>query len=125
VLIISFKPYRKYLDTQFQLTRPMISSGPALHLLYSTGRRNVLCLHTTLSLTPIHDLMSLFTHLGKAVFEPTFDSHEVLVFDFTLGRGESGLQGEGFGVWGIVDKTSLRDTKDKRWDLVCLAVYLY
>lgn len=96
----------------------MVSSGPGLHLLYSTGRRNMLCMHTTLTLTPIHDVVALGMHFGKAIIEPTYDASETLIFNITLGRGEAGLQGEAFGVWAIVAKNAMRETREKRWDLV-------
>lgn len=95
-----------------------MSSSSALHLLYSTGRRNLLCLHTTITLLPLHDLIGLVIQFGKSIIEPTNDVSEGLVFQYTLGRGSEGLQGEGVGVWAVVDKGALRETKSKRWDLV-------
>ncbi|WVR05374.1 hypothetical protein IAU60_002388 [Kwoniella sp. DSM 27419] len=110
-------PYQSLLSSQFSTLRPLLSSSPALHLLYASGRRNLLSLHTTISLLPIHDLAGLIIHFGKSIIEPTYDSSENIQFDFTLGRGEYGLQGEGAGVWGIVSKDALRQTKQTRWDL--------
>ena len=69
-------------------------------------------------LQPYHDVAGIVTNLVKSVIEPTFDSSEGLVWNVTLGRGEAGLQGEGFGVWGIVHKSNLRSVKQQRWDLV-------
>ena len=100
------------------MTRPLLSSGPALHLLYSTGRRNVLCLHTTLSLLPYHDVAGLLMHVGKSILDPTYDGSEGIVFELTLGRGDAGIQSEGVGVWALVDKGVMRQTREKRWDLV-------
>ncbi|KAK4684873.1 PAT complex subunit CCDC47, partial [Tremellales sp. Uapishka_1] len=111
------KPLIPYLSTQFTLLKPLVSSSPALHLLYATGRRNVLSLHTTISLLPLHDLAGLVVHLAKSVIDPTYDGSENILFDVTLGKGESGLQGEGVGVWAVVDKSAMRETKEKRWDL--------
>jgi hypothetical protein len=112
------KPYKTLLDSQFAQTKPMVSSSPAQHLIYSSGRRNVLSLHTTLKLLPLHDPVSLITDTIKSIIEPTHDASEVLLFDFTLGRGETGRQGENLGVWSIVDKGAMRETKATRWDLV-------
>jgi len=75
-------------------------------------------LHVTIILLPLHDIVSLAIHLGKSIIEPTFDGSEEIIFNLTLGKGEDGLQGEGIGVWGVVDKGAMRDTKQKRWDLV-------
>ncbi|WVW82862.1 hypothetical protein I302_104874 [Kwoniella bestiolae CBS 10118] len=113
----TIKPYESLLTNQFSQVRPLLSSSPALHLLYATGRRNLLSLHTTVSLLPIHDLAGLVIHFVKSVIEPTYNGAEQLNFDFTVGRGELGLQGEGLGVWGVVDKSALRETREKRWDL--------
>lgn len=96
----------------------MVSSGPALHLLYSTGRRNVLFLHTTLVLTPFHDLFGLVTGLVKSITDPTADASEAIKCELTLGRGSEGLQGEGLGVFAIVEKGAMSTTRASRWDLV-------
>ncbi|WRT67341.1 uncharacterized protein IL334_004311 [Kwoniella shivajii] len=110
-------PYQSFLSNQFTTIRPLLSSSPSLHLLYATGRRNLLSLHTTLSLLPIHDVAGLAIHFVKSIIEPTYNGGENLIFDYTLGRGELGLQGEGLGVWAVVDKSALRETREKRWDL--------
>lgn len=114
---LRIKPYLPLLNSQFSTVRPLLSSGPALHLVYATGRRNLISLHTTITLWPIHDVMTFLVHIGKALFEPTYDSSESLVFEATLGRGENGQQGEGPGVWAVVDKNAMRETRKKRWDL--------
>ena len=119
------KPYKALLDSQFSQTKPMVSSSPSQHLLYSSGRRNMLSLHTTLKLMPFHDPMTLILDTFKSVVEPTHDNSETLLFNFTLGRGEQGRQGEGLGVWSIVDKSAMRETKSKRWDLVSHLFYLW
>ncbi|GFZ45782.1 hypothetical protein JCM24511_03512 [Saitozyma sp. JCM 24511] len=113
----TIKPFEKTIDSQFKVSRPLLSSGPSLHLLYSTGRRNVLCMHSTITLTPLHDIASLAIHYGKAIIEPAYDVSETVLFDLTLGRGADGLQGEGLGVWAIADKSAMRDIREKRWDL--------
>ncbi|WWC60899.1 uncharacterized protein I303_103475 [Kwoniella dejecticola CBS 10117] len=113
----SIKPYESLLAHQFSSVRALLASSPSLWLLYATGRRNLLSLHVTVSLLPIHDLAGLVIHFVKSIIEPTYDGSENINFDFTLGRGEYGLQGEGLGVWGIVDKSALRETREKRWDL--------
>lgn len=117
-LTSSIKPLRPLIDSQFLRSRDLQHSGPAQHLLYSTGRRNVLSLHTTILLTPIHDLFALVVHFGKSIIEPTYDGGEHVVFNLTLGRGEDGQQGEGLGVWAVSDKSVMRQIREKRWDLV-------
>lgn len=112
------RPYDDLLKTNFAATRPLVHSGPSQHLSYSTGRRNVLSLHGTLKLFPFHDIAGILTNLVKPIIEPTADVSEGLVWSLTLGRGDAGLQGEGAGVWAVVNKTDLRAVKEKRWDLV-------
>jgi hypothetical protein len=111
-------PYEALLRSNFTATRPLVSSGPSQHLSYSSGRRNTLALHGTLTLQPYHDVVGVLTNVVKSIIEPTFDSSEGLTWGLTLGRGELGLQGEGLGVWGIVNKGYLKSVKEKRWDLV-------
>lgn len=101
----------------FTSVRPLLSSSSALHLLYATGRRNVLCLQATLKLQPLHDIISLIWQTVWSIIEPTSDNSEALEVDLTLGRGASGLQGEAAGVWAIIDKGSLTKTRT-RFDLV-------
>ncbi|CAD6567438.1 MAG: hypothetical protein TREMPRED_003625 [Tremellales sp. Tagirdzhanova-0007] len=115
---VMIAPYKPLLDSQFAATRPLLSSGPSLHLLYSSGRRNVLCLHTTLTLLPLHDLVGLLYRFGRSIVDPTHDISEGILFELTLGRGDAGLQSESVGVWAVVDKDSMRQTREKRWDLV-------
>lgn len=116
----SVKSLKPFIDSQFLRTRDLAHSGPAQHLLYSTGRRNALGLHTTIILYPIHDLVALIIHLGKSIIEPTYDGGEYIVFNLTLGSGSEGRQGEGVGVWAVSDKSGMRQLREKRWDLVCL-----
>ncbi|WVQ78559.1 hypothetical protein IAT38_000645 [Cryptococcus sp. DSM 104549] len=110
-------PFKPYLSTQFTSTRGLIASSPSLHLLFATGRRSVLALHATLELTPFQDLPSLVYHFARSLIEPTFDGSEKIVWDLTLGMGADGLQGEGVGVWSVVEKGVMRDLKSKRWDM--------
>jgi hypothetical protein len=77
-----------------------------------------LSLHTTVTLLPIHDFFGLIIHFGRTVIEPNYDGAEGIVFDLTMGKGAEGFQGEGAGVWAVVDKDAMRETKEKRWDLV-------
>lgn len=117
-LTISFAPYQSLLNSNFTATRPLVASGPSQHLSYSSGRRNALALQGTLILQPYHDVAGILTTLVKSVIEPTYDSSEGMIWHLTLGRGDAGLQGEGLGVWGIVNKSNLRFVKQQRWDLV-------
>ncbi|WWC89776.1 uncharacterized protein L201_004702 [Kwoniella dendrophila CBS 6074] len=114
----TIKPFESLLSNQFSQLKGLLSSSPSLYLLYGSGRRNLLSLHTTISLYPIHDLAGLIINFVKSIIEPTFNNNELIQFDFTLGRGELGLQSQdSLGVWSIVDKSALRETREKRWDL--------
>lgn len=112
------KQLRPLIDTQFLRSREKLSaSGPAQHLLYSSGRRNVLGLHTTILLYPIHDIFSLILTFGKSLIEPTAEFGESIVFNVLLGKGDEGKQGEGVGVWAVTEKGQM-NLREKRWDLV-------
>jgi hypothetical protein len=111
-------PYMASIESQFSFVRPLVSSGPALHLLYASGRRNAVALHTTLTLLPRHDIISLIRHFARMIYEPTYDAGEKIQFAFTLGRGDQGLQGEGVGVWAVVEKGFMRQFRAERWDMV-------
>ncbi|WOO81359.1 UPF0674 endoplasmic reticulum membrane protein [Vanrija pseudolonga] len=112
-----YDPYVSLIKSQFTLVRPAVPSSSALHLLYATGRRNVLALHATLTLLPYHDIITLVYEFAWSIIEPTADISEGFTFGLTLGRGAAGLQGEGLGVWALVNKNSLKKVKEQRYDL--------
>lgn len=113
----TLKSLKNTIDAQFLRSREKLaSSGPAQHLMYSSGRRNALGLHTTIMLYPIHDIFSLFLSFGKSLIEPTAEFGESIVFNLTLGKGDEGKQGEGIGVWAVTEKSQMR-LREKRWDL--------
>lgn len=109
-------PFVPFLKSQFTMVKPLVSSSSALHLLYATGRRNVLSLHATLKLQPLHDIIMLLFTNAWAIVDPTTDNAEALEFDITLGRGSSGFQGDGVGVWAIIDKGVMTNER-KRFDM--------
>lgn len=111
-------PYLPTLAAQFTEVRPMTSSSSALHLVFATGRRNVLAVHATLKLMPLHDVIQLVWNTVNSVIDPLAQTGESLIFQFTLGRGASGLQGEAAGVWAIVNKTGMAQVREQRFDLV-------
>ena len=112
------KALKPTVDAQFLRSREKLEpSGPAQHLWYSSGRRNVLGLHTTILLYPIHDIFSFVLAFGKSLIEPTAEFGESIVFNLTLGKGDDGKQGEGVGVWAVTEKSQMR-LREKRWDLV-------
>lgn len=94
----------------------MLASSPALYLLYASGRRNVLSLHATLKLFPLHDVLMAVWNTAWAIIEPTTDSSESLEFDVTLGSGSAGLQ-DGVGVWGVIDKGLMHSIRKTRYDM--------
>ncbi|TYJ58153.1 hypothetical protein B9479_001249 [Cryptococcus floricola] len=112
----TIQPYITLIRSQFSSTRPLLHSSPALHLLFATGRRSVLALHTTISLYPIHDLPMFLFGLGRSFIEPTYVFEENVVFDFTIGHGADGVS-DGTGVVAIVSKDGMKDVRSKRWDL--------
>ncbi|CAK9784055.1 DUF1682-domain-containing protein [Cutaneotrichosporon oleaginosum] len=110
-------PYIPTLQDQFTKVQPMMSSSSALHLIFATGRRNVLAAHVTLKLKPFHDLIQMVWTTADALIDPLADSSETITFQFTLGRGASGFQGEGAGVWAVVNKDGMAKLREKRFDL--------
>ncbi|EIW70044.1 hypothetical protein TREMEDRAFT_68451 [Tremella mesenterica DSM 1558] len=114
----TISPFRSLLETQFERIRPLVSASPAKRLLYATGRRNVLFLHATILFWPWHDVAGFIQHLGMIIFAPAYDGSETITFEVTLGRGEDGLQdGQGVGVWALVNKSILRTLRQARYDL--------
>ncbi|ORX33760.1 hypothetical protein BD324DRAFT_638477 [Kockovaella imperatae] len=113
----TFDRFKPLLKSNFSSFYKLVHSGPGQHLQYATGRRNIISLHGTLMLYPFHDLFGLIVRLVKMIIEPTFDGSESLSWNLTLGRGETGLQGDGLGVWAVVDKGSIRQIRADRWDL--------
>jgi hypothetical protein len=105
------------ISSQFAVVRPLLASSPALHLLYATGRRNVLALHATLKLYPLHDVIMLAWQFGNSLVDPTYDAGESIEFDLTLGRGSEGVQ-DGVGVWAVVDKGVMGRIRERRFDMV-------
>lgn len=110
-------PYVPLLESQFTQVRPMLSSSSALHLIFATGRRNVLAAHVTLTLKPFHDLLQLVLGVVMSIIEPTRDDSEALNITLTLGRGSSGLQDVGAGVWAVLNKSGMAVLREKRFDL--------
>lgn len=117
---VSYAPYESLVRSQFTLVRPVVSSSPALHLLFASGRRNVLALHATLKLWPLHDLIMLVWQFGNSLIDPTYDAGEGLEWDLTLGRGSEGLQ-DTVGVWAVVDKGTMATVRQRRFDMVSSA----
>ena len=72
-----------------------------------------------ISVSSIHCLAVRTSHgSGKSVIEPTYDGSEQVKLELTLGRGPEGLQGEGAGVWAVLNKSSMREIREQRFDLV-------
>lgn len=112
-----YAPFNALIHQQFSEVRPLLSSSSALHLLYASGRRNVLALHATLRLYPLHDILYMVWKFANSLLDPTYDNSEGIELDLTLGRGASGQQ-DGVGVWGIVDKGVMKRIREQRFDMV-------
>lgn len=113
-------PIEAFASQQFKAVRPMESSSSALHLIYASGRRNVLGFHASLKLSTLHDVIMLLWENIYSFIEPTKAEEPGLTLHYLLGRGTNGLQSEGAGVWGILNKNGMAGVREKRWDLVSI-----
>ncbi len=120
--------HKRVWDKQFRAMSPLtpkppLTDGPATHLQYFTGRRNVLSLHIIFSLIPRHNLLEWAYNFARSMFDPAFEQQQhvqdEVILDFTLGEGSLGMQGEGPGVWAVVDKSGVLPViRKERWDAV-------
>lgn len=114
-------------DKQFRAMSPLtpkppLTDGPSTHLLYFTGRRNLLSLHIIFNLKPRHNLLAYLYNFGYSLVEPAHEQEigveDQVVLDFTLGEGNLGLSGEGPGVWAMVDRSGVLPVfRKERWDV--------
>lgn len=109
--------------------QPLISDGPTTYLYYLTGRRNMLYLHVIFELIPRHSLAEWIAQTIYGVFvDPSAGAPEdTVTLEFCLGEGQvesksgkgaQGQQGEGPGVFAVVDKSGgvLKTIRKERWD---------
>lgn len=82
---------------------------------FSTGRRAITSLHTTLTLRPRHDLLQYVFQFLRGFVELNYRVCDEVELDFTFRPTANSVQE---CVWGVVAKDELKDIKANRWDLV-------
>lgn len=92
------------------------TDGSSDYFAFSTGRRGVTSLHTTLTLRPRHDIFQYAYQSIWGIVELNYRVGDELELDFTF-KDSSNIPD---CVWAVVAKDELRGIKEKRWDLVSL-----
>ena len=85
---------------------------------FSTGRRNVVSLHTIFTMRPRHDFFQLAFQTGRTFVDLQYRPRDNVQLDFKLSPG---ALNESF-VFAIVTKGELISVKDGRWDLVRILI---
>ncbi|KAJ3505951.1 hypothetical protein NLJ89_g7149 [Agrocybe chaxingu] len=80
---------------------------------FSTGRRNVVSLHTIFTLRPRHDFFQWLFQTGKTLVDLHYRPADDIQLDFKLAPG---ALADNF-VFAIVAKDELLSVKENRWDL--------
>jgi hypothetical protein len=83
---------------------------------FSTGRRAIKSLHTTLRLLPQHDFFQTLFHFGWSQYDLKYVPKDLALMEFHLDEATS-AQFPDF-VWAVVSKDLLSTIKEDRWDLV-------
>ncbi|KIP10601.1 hypothetical protein PHLGIDRAFT_33815 [Phlebiopsis gigantea 11061_1 CR5-6] len=101
-----------------QFTRPvqpggLTKDGSSDFFAYSTGRRAISSLHTTITLRPYHDFWQLAYQTLRGIVEITYRAEDEVELEFTF-QDSADVPG---CIWAIVAKDELKDIKDRRWDL--------
>ena len=91
-----------------------MSDGSSDFFAYSTGRRAISSLHTTITLRPYHDFWQLAYQTLRGIVEITYRAEDEVELEFTF-QDSADVPG---CIWAIVAKDELKDVKDRRWDLV-------
>ncbi|KAK7695823.1 hypothetical protein QCA50_000461 [Cerrena zonata] len=111
-----FDAHLIYFATQF--TKPvqpggLTQDGNSDFFGFSTGRRGIKSLHTTLTLRPRHDFFQWVYQLVWGLVQLDYKVADEVELDFTLKDGTAVPE----CVWAVVAKEELRGIKNNRWDL--------
>jgi PAT complex subunit CCDC47 len=107
-------------ETQFSApiakSGAIVQDGAADFFNYSTGRRGLVSLHSTICLLPRHDaLLRVFNFLWT-MYDLTYTPRDEIQLDFTLQPSNPTVP----FVWGIIKKDEMAEMRRTRWDLVCI-----
>ncbi|KAH7887722.1 DUF1682-domain-containing protein [Phlebopus sp. FC_14] len=94
---------------------PLISDGHSDFFIFSTGRRALASLHSTLTLRPRHDPLQILWQCVCALYDLRYGPVDVLTLDFAF-DADTVVSTPDF-VWAVVSKRQLSSIKDSRWDL--------
>ncbi|KAF8529028.1 DUF1682-domain-containing protein [Hysterangium stoloniferum] len=106
-------------DISVQFSSPIPKSGTITQdgacdfFNYSTGRRGVRSLHTTVALLPRHDALSMIYDFGWTLYDLTYTPKDEISLNFTLQPTGSTPP----FVWGIIKKDEMAQMRRSRWDL--------
>jgi hypothetical protein len=81
---------------------------------FSTGRRNLISLHTVFTLKPRHDIFQRIFQIGRSLVDLDYRVKDDITLDFRL--APNALPND--FVWAVVAKDELSTIKKERWDLV-------
>ena len=123
--IFAHHPYFHRLDAHVPLfeaqfsapiakSRAIVQDGACDFFNYSTGRRGLVSLHTTLALLPRHDVLLRVYNFLWTMYDLTYTPRDEIQLDFTL---QSSNPTSPF-VWGILKKDEMAEMRRTRWDLV-------
>ena len=102
-------------------SKGLIQDGNSDFFVFSTGRRNLVSLHTIFTLRPRHDFFQILFQTARTLIELPYRPTDDLQLDFKLAPG---TLNDNF-VFAIVAKDELLSIKDSRWDLVRFEVRVY
>ncbi|KAI0695727.1 hypothetical protein BC835DRAFT_933020 [Cytidiella melzeri] len=91
----------------------LTKDGHSDFFLFSTGRRAVASLHTTLTLRPRHDLLQYVYQFVRGIIELNLHYEDVLELDLTF-QDTANVPD---CVWAVVAKSEMKNIRDSRWDL--------
>ncbi|KAF5388120.1 hypothetical protein D9615_000427 [Tricholomella constricta] len=116
VIVPQFNAHRPILEKQF--SKPLGKSGLTKDgysdfFNFSTGRRNVMSLHTVFALQPRHDLFQWLYQFGRTLIDLHYRPKDDVTLDFKL---SASALNQDF-VWAVVAKDELLSIKEDRWDL--------
>ncbi|KAG6335635.1 hypothetical protein ID866_3451 [Astraeus odoratus] len=93
----------------------LIADGPADFFVFSTGRRAIASLHTTLALRPRHDLLQILWQYAWSAYDLRYEPFDVLTLDFTFDADAVSAVPD--FIWAVVRKSELTSIRGQRWDL--------
>jgi len=114
-----FNTHMSLLKTQFSSPMPksgtITQDGACDFFNYSTGRRGVRSLHTTVALLPRHDALSMIYDFGWTLYDLTYSPKDKISLNFTL--QPAGSTPTPPFVWGIIKKDEMAEMRRSHWDL--------